>query len=50
MYLKTNLCQPYFEMQFFTDEAPMSSEAIVYVRHSWFTYSINFYNSRMVDQ
>jgi len=27
MYLKTNLCQLYFEMQLFTEEIPMSSEA-----------------------
>jgi len=34
MYLKTNLCQSYFEMQFFTDEAPMTSEAPIYVNHA----------------
>ena len=50
MYLKTNLCQSYFEMQFFMDEAPMTSDAIAYVRHFWSTYFINFYNSRIVYQ
>jgi len=50
MYLKTNLCQPYFKMQLFTDEQPMSSEAISYVRHFWSTYFLNFYNSRLVDE
>ena len=42
MYLKTNLCQPYFEMHFFTDETPMSSEAVAYVKHSWSKYFLNF--------
>jgi len=50
MYLQTNLCQLYFEMQLFTEEIPMSSEAISYVRHYWSTYFINIYNSRIVDQ
>jgi len=50
MYLKTNLCQLYFEMHSSTEEIPMSSEAIVYVRHSQSTYFINFYNSMIVDQ
>ena len=36
-------------MQFFTDETPMSKEAILYVRQSWSTYFLNFYNSRIVD-
>jgi len=50
MYLKTNLCQLYFVMQFFTDKQPMSSEAIAYVRHSWSTYFQSFYNSRITDE
>jgi len=50
MYLNTNLCEPYFVMQFFTDEWPMSSEAIKYVRYSWSTYFLNFYNSRIADE
>ena len=37
-------------MQLFTDETPMNSEGISYVRDSWSTYFINFYNSNIVNQ
>jgi len=50
MYLNTNLCEPYFVMQFFTNEQPMSLVAIEYVRHSWSTYFLSFYNYRIVNQ
>jgi len=50
MYLKTNLCQLYFAMQLFTEEIPMNLEAMSYVRHSWSTYFVNFYNSSIADQ
>ena len=50
MYLNTNFCEPYFVMQFFTDERPMSSEALGYVRYSRSTYFLNFYNSRVADE
>jgi len=50
MYLNTNLCEPYFVMQNFTNERPMSSEAITYVRHSWSTYFLNFNNSMIANE
>ena len=37
-------------MQLFTEETPMSEEGISYVRDSWSTYSINFYNSSIRKQ
>ena len=50
MYLKTNLCEPYFVMQFFMDEQALPSAAIGYVRNAWATYFFNFYNSRIANQ
>jgi len=50
MYLNTNLCEPYFVMQFFMDEQTIPSAAIDYVRHAWTTYFLYFYNSRIANQ
>ena len=50
MYRNTNLCQPYFVMQFFRDEQALPSAAIEYVRHAWAIYFLNFYNSRIANQ
>ncbi|XP_068466838.1 uncharacterized protein [Phaseolus vulgaris] len=36
--------------ELFTEETPMSEEGISYVRDSWSTYFINFYNSSIGKQ